>query len=294
MTSAIEATKPVTGNPTTQSVRDNFATAKSEITALQASLAALIGMGKNVLHNPNFGINQRAVSGTVTLAAGAYGHDRWKAGASGCTYTFASSNGINTLTITAGSLQQVIEAGNMPLGSNSCVLSWTGTAQGKIGAGSYAATGVSATLAGGANLTIEFNTGTLSLVQFEKGSLPTWFDQRSIAVELEICQYYYEQITASANQTIGTGILSASLTLASIMIGFCAKRTAPVITLGSGWLIIDGTNAFTASSLASYTSGSTSANLVINMSAASTALGRGLLLRADATAGRILTISADL
>lgn len=35
MTSAIDATKPVTGNPTTQSVRDNFAAAKSEIEAIQ-------------------------------------------------------------------------------------------------------------------------------------------------------------------------------------------------------------------------------------------------------------------
>jgi hypothetical protein len=35
MSSAIDATKPVTGTPTTQSVRDNFAAAKSEIEALQ-------------------------------------------------------------------------------------------------------------------------------------------------------------------------------------------------------------------------------------------------------------------
>lgn len=36
MTSAIDATKPIAGTPTTQSVRDNFAAAKSEILALQA------------------------------------------------------------------------------------------------------------------------------------------------------------------------------------------------------------------------------------------------------------------
>jgi hypothetical protein len=38
MASAIDATKPVAGSPTTQSVRDNFAAAKSEITALQAAV----------------------------------------------------------------------------------------------------------------------------------------------------------------------------------------------------------------------------------------------------------------
>lgn len=36
MTSAINALNPITGTPTTQSVRDNFAAAKSEIEALQA------------------------------------------------------------------------------------------------------------------------------------------------------------------------------------------------------------------------------------------------------------------
>jgi hypothetical protein len=37
MASAIDATKPVAGSPTTQSVRDNFATAAAEITALQTA-----------------------------------------------------------------------------------------------------------------------------------------------------------------------------------------------------------------------------------------------------------------
>lgn len=38
MTSAINANYPVTGTPTTQSVRDNFAAAKSEIIALQGAI----------------------------------------------------------------------------------------------------------------------------------------------------------------------------------------------------------------------------------------------------------------
>ena len=38
MTSAINANYPVTGTPTTQSVRDNFSAAKSEILALQGSV----------------------------------------------------------------------------------------------------------------------------------------------------------------------------------------------------------------------------------------------------------------
>lgn len=42
MASAIDETKPTMGNPTTQSVRANFAAAKAEIEALQAQLAARV------------------------------------------------------------------------------------------------------------------------------------------------------------------------------------------------------------------------------------------------------------
>ena len=144
---------------------------------------------KNRLINGNFGINQRGVSGTVTLAAGAYGHDRFKAGSSGCTYTFATSNNVTTLTISSGSLQQVVEGLNLETGTYA--LSWTGTAQGKIGAGSYSASGVIGSITGGTNTTVEFNTGTLSLVQLEKGSTATSFDYRPYGTELDLCQRYY-------------------------------------------------------------------------------------------------------
>jgi hypothetical protein len=85
---------------------------------------------KNVIIDGNFNVNQRGVSGTVTLAAGAYGHDRWKGGASGCTYTFATVENVTTLTISAGSLIQVVEGLNLQSGIYT--LSFSGTAQGKI------------------------------------------------------------------------------------------------------------------------------------------------------------------
>ena len=76
----------------------------------------------NRLINSDFNINQRVVSGTVTLTAGEYGHDQWKAGASGCTYTFAAADNITTLTITAGSLIQVVEG--LGLVTDEYTLSW--------------------------------------------------------------------------------------------------------------------------------------------------------------------------
>jgi hypothetical protein len=131
---AIGGTAPAAGTFTSVSVANTF------------NSASTFGF-KNRLINAQLNINQRGVSGTVTLAAGAYGHDRFKGGASGCTYTFATSNNVTTLTISAGSLIQVIEGLNLESGTY--VLSWSGTAQGKIGAGSFSATGVTGSITGG-------------------------------------------------------------------------------------------------------------------------------------------------
>jgi len=165
------------------------------VTNITNHLADLTAHGvdkQNVLRqsiiNSNFSINQRAVSGTVTLSAGQYGHDRWKAGSSGCTYTFATTANITTITISAGSLQQVIEGINLYTGTYT--LSWVGTVQGKIGAGSYSASGISGSITGGTNTTIEFNTGTLSKVQFNFGSIALPYIPKNVDEELRLCQRY--------------------------------------------------------------------------------------------------------
>jgi len=162
---------------------------------------------RNKVVNGNFAVNQGGVSGTVVLAAGAYGHDQWKAGASGCTYTFSSSEGVTTLTISAGSLIQPIEGASLRTGTYT--LSWTGTAQGKIGAGSYGASGLTGSITGGANTTIEFNTGTIALVQLERGDRATVFEFLDPTTDLLRCQRYYEkgafQITGNHPSSAGFG-----------------------------------------------------------------------------------------
>lgn len=61
MASAIDATKPIAVNPTTQSVRDNFATARDEISALQS--AGYITGNQNITLSGDI-----SGSGTTTIA----------------------------------------------------------------------------------------------------------------------------------------------------------------------------------------------------------------------------------
>jgi hypothetical protein len=189
------------------------------------STPAANAMGfKNRLINGQLLINQRAVTGSVVLTAGSYGHDRFKAGASGCSYTFSTTANVTTITISAGSLMQIIEGLNLESGTY--VLSWAGTAQGRIGGGTYGTTGtVTGSVVGGTNTTVEFNTGTLSLPQLEKGSTATSFDYRPYGTEFMLCQRYLPCFTGVG--TYGNGIANLT-TNAAINILFKTPTRVPV------------------------------------------------------------------
>ena len=180
----------------------------------------------NFADNSGFSVNQRGyVSGTA-LAAAAYAHDRWKAGAGGCTYTFAASPPVTTITITAGSLQQVVEGASVAGGNY--MLSWTGTAQGRVGAGSYAASPVAVTGAtAGANLTIEFNAGTLGRVKLEPGTTATPWTAGVAQQELARCQRFYQiaHVLSWVNNQVATGQVGASTAFATAM------RATPTLVL---------------------------------------------------------------
>lgn len=168
----------------------------AELSSARSSLGLGDGQlagNRNKLLNGAFAVNQRNLSGTVVLTAGQYGHDGWKAGASGCTYTFATVNNVTTITIAAGSLLQIISGKTLFDGIH--VLSWAGTAQGRVGATSYGGTGTIASVTGGAATTVEFSTGTLALVQFEPGITPTFFEFR--LNELQLCQARYQNLDSA-------------------------------------------------------------------------------------------------
>lgn len=197
---------------------------------------------RNVLLNPNFIINQDVKSGSIVLTANAYGHDGWMAGAGGCTYTIATVENIQTVTISAGTLKQIIEGANLQSGSY--FLTWSGTAQGRVDSGAYGTTGVIGTAVGGVNQTVEFGVGTLSKMQYEIG-VATPFEFRPIPFELFFAQRYYEKtyamsVAPGSVVTIGGQVVVANLpaTVTSTYVySFqtfkVAKRAPPAVTMWS-------------------------------------------------------------
>lgn len=182
---------------------------------------------KNLIINALGRINQEEVSGTVALSAGEYGHDQWVAGASGCTYTFATSGNVTTFTISAGTLAQPIEDLNVQGGGY--IATWNGTAQARIGSGSYGDSGLTATLTAGTQTSLEFGTGTFNSPQLEKSDTATSFEYVNIAEDLSRCQRYFNTSTFH--------IIANSYTASVYNGGTCVfpviMRTAPSIT--SAW-----------------------------------------------------------
>ncbi len=147
--------------------------------------------GRNFFLNPLFNINERLVTGTVILPAGDYGHDQVRGGSGGGEYTFAKSGGVTTLTIAAANtIEQDIDGSDVPL--KNVVLSWEGTAQGRINGGSFGDSGQVTALGvfGGNNVTVEFDDGTLTKVQLEEGVIATSLEYRTDSQELFLCQKY--------------------------------------------------------------------------------------------------------
>lgn len=199
--------------------------------------------GDNRIINGNFAVNQRAYASGTALAAAAYGHDRWKAGASGCTYTFSATPPDTTVTITAGTLTQVIEAGMIEGGVYT--LSWTGTAQARVyqgtPTGSYAASPVtSASLTGGTNTIVEFNAGTLVRVKFEVGSVATPFNRQSLAKSMIDCQRYFQFIPgflSISNYNVAAGAWFQPALLPVVM------RAAPTTNLSNLTSVVNASSA---------------------------------------------------
>ena len=196
-----------------------------------ASNGGMSGFRNRVL-NPNFAINQEALGTSLTLSAGSFARDGWKAGASGCTCSLATSGGVTTVTITAGTLVQVVEGGWSIDISDTYCLSWAGTAQARIDGGSYSNTGMTASLTGGTNATIEFGTGTVSLVQLERGTAPTLFESRP-QIEKELCRRYFRIYGGNAAYEFYPFGYVQSSTLAYVLFPVEGIRVSPSLTVSA-------------------------------------------------------------
>jgi hypothetical protein len=238
------------------------------------------------------------------LATGVYGHDRWKAGASGGDYSFTQLAHSTQITIASGkSLIQVVEDKNVAGGSY--ILSWTGTAQARVGlnsatpSGSYAASPV--LIAGqtaGTTMSVEFNTGTLGKVQLEAGTIATAFEDRHIGIELDLCKRYCPVIKPSAaNGTVGTGQCTGT-TSAQIFVPFTvAPRVAPTsltVSAFSDWYITNAAYAsFAASNITIGYTDVTGANVGFVVSGSMVA-GNATVMAASNTNARIIFNGCEL
>lgn len=175
--------------------------AAQTLTAAQKAQARanIDSLKKNYIINGAMQINQGGYVSAAVLAAAAYGHDQWKAGASGGDYSFTQLASSTTITIAAGkSLIQPIEDVRITGGGN-YVLTWTGTAQARAGvntltpSGAYAASPLLITgQTDGTVMSVEFNTGTLSNVGLYEGTVAPAFQVPDYASELASCMRYWE------------------------------------------------------------------------------------------------------
>lgn len=209
---------------TTQTIQNKTLDSTNNISAASGHHAGF----RNKIINGAFAINQRAYVSSAATSAGQYTLDRWKVTGTGG-ITFSTVNNKTTVTIPAGqALQQVIEGLNLATGTY--VLSWEGTAQGRIGGGSYGASGtVTASITGGTNTTIEFNTGTVANVQLEAGSIATPFEHRPYGLELSLCQRYFEAGSFSAN-----GYMQASTSNITVQYTYKVTKRIAVTPTASG------------------------------------------------------------
>lgn len=239
---------------------------------------------RNRIRNGNFSINQRAVSGTVVLTAGQYGHDGWKAGPNGCTYTITSNNGVTLLiTITAGTLQQVMEGALYVPEGGSYTLSWSGTATGRVwqtsAAGAFVASPVttSSNMSGMIDTVVEFGPGSLYLVQFEPGIQATSFEYRDD--ELSRCQRYFTRISFASAALLNDVTVSSSLNLL-FRTSITPMRATPTVTI-SGITINTGATV----------NGAGINESMVGLSATTSASGRQFF---TAAAGAYIQASAEL
>lgn len=204
--------------------------------ATLADAKTALGLGattaENLIVNGDGRINQRGyVSGTPLPGAIAPGTlDRWHLMNNSESLTFVTSGNKRTMTAPATGVQQTVPGSDIAGGTY--VLNWTGTAICLINTVAYTK-GAAITLTAGANVAVVLKAGTFADVQLELGSVPTQFQARTYAEELDLCQFHYERrvgVGAIGIRSYGTASDSAFQVLS-----FKPKKAIPTITKIGTW-----------------------------------------------------------
>lgn len=198
--------------------------------------------GENMLINCGVPINQRKFPGG-SLAAGAYGYDRWKAGPGGCNININSSTGV--FTHNSGSIQQVVENPTSAWGKpvTFSVENPSGTISVNVGGSSATISPgsgrqeITVTPSGSGDMVVQITATSVTYLRpkLEIGSVSTPFVGRSPAIELMICKRYYwrsgDFIPGNYMGVISGFIPSSSQSIASVGMFFpVTMRAKPSIT----------------------------------------------------------------
>lgn len=224
----------------------DYVTERLGATGSASDARSALGIGsaitfRNLLINAGGWINQRAyASGAATGAANQYTLDRWRVVTSGQNVSFGAASPDRTMTAPAGGLEQVIEGANIVGGVYT--LSWTGTATATVNGSAITNGGNTASLPANTNVTVRFSGGTVTLPQFELGTVATPFERRLIGLETMLCQRYYYRMSGSPLFGLGQATGASSVTL--LVQHPVAMRTAPTV------LDANGIVAYTASLVA--------------------------------------------
>lgn len=196
------STASVTAVPGTVAERDPAGRTQATAGVAAADVAIVSQLpGVNLFANPIFRVNQRGAVSGASLASGAYFLDRLKstAATNAVTWTGDDISG-RVLTIPASkTIASIQERTNFPAGTYT--ISWGGTATGRFyksgtTAPALAASPVTVTADGLADMLAEWGAGTLSWVKIEHGAVATPFTLGTYEEDLRACLRYYYRITA--------------------------------------------------------------------------------------------------
>ena len=196
----------------------------------------------NLLINSGFRVNQRGYSG-ASLAAGAYGHDRWRAGVANTQYA-AISGGVS---LTVGTLEQVIDVTVTPQQSvtfsaivSAAPLSVTCLGQTVVlqPAPARQAAVFNGPASTQATVTLSMSGAGASAIdmKLETGTRMSAFVERALADEVTLCRFYYEQVGPGPGTYNPIGmVVAGSSSLLSGFVPHGPKRIIPSVTISGAY-----------------------------------------------------------